>query len=184
MSHTVAAELRTTSGKGAARKMRALGRVPANINGPGAASTSISLDPTPLSDIYRKTRNANTVVTLDLGSEQVQVLIKEAQRHPLSRAILHVDFHRVDSDTMVEVDVPVRGVGRPAGAAIGGQLDTLRRTIKVRCGALAIPEAIEVDVTPLDVGQVIRVHQIPPLEGVAIVSDRNLPVLACVGKKK
>lgn len=184
MSHTVAAEVRSETGKSVVRKLRVAGRIPAVIYGSGSTTTPITLDPKPLLEIFRKSRNANTLITLDLGSEQVTTLVREAQRHPVSREVLHIDFYKVVDGSQVSVIVPIRGVGRPAGAAVGGQLEVLRREVRVSCEAHAIPEAIEVDVTPLEIGQVIRVHEIPTAEGITITSDRNLPVLACTGKKK
>ncbi|HMV67140.1 MAG TPA: 50S ribosomal protein L25 [Myxococcota bacterium] len=184
MSTTVAAEVRTGTGKSFTRKLRANGRIPGVIYGSGGTSTSITLDPKALLDVFRATQDANTIVTIDLGTEQVTTLVREAQRHPVSRALLHVDLYRIVPDSVVSVLVPVRGTGRPAGAAVGGRLEVLQRSVRVRCPANAIPAAIEVDSTPLDIGQVVRVHEVPTPESVTITSDRNLPLIACTGKKK
>jgi large subunit ribosomal protein L25 len=184
MTNTVAAELRPETGKGVARKLRAAGKIPGNIYGAGATSTPITLDPTPLLDIFRKSKNRNTLITLDFNGQQVTTLIKEAQRHPVSRAVLHVDFYKVDGVDEVSVAVPVRAQGKAAGAAIGGRIEIAQRTLKVRCAPNAIPEFLDVDVTALDVGDMVRVSKVVAPEGVAIQYNQDFPVVLCTGKKK
>jgi large subunit ribosomal protein L25 len=183
MTNTVAAELRQETGKGIARKLRASGKIPANIIS-GAASTPITIDPAPLLEIFRKSKNRNTLITLDLGAEQVTTLVKDAQRHPVNRSVLHVDFFRVSDASPVVVKVPVRTVGKAVGTGVGGRVEILRRDVTVRSLPGNIPEFIDVDVTSLDIGDVTKASGITPPAGVELVYGQDFPVATCAGKKK
>jgi large subunit ribosomal protein L25 len=184
MNHTVAAESRQGTGKSVTRKLRAAGRIPANIYGTDGNPRSLTLDPAPLLEIFRKTQNRNTVIHLDVDGESVPVLVKEAQRHPVSRDVLHIDFFRLAPGQVVEVMVPVNAVGRPAGAAIGGKVHLYRRDLKVACAWEQIPATLDIDVTPLEIGDTIRASAVPMAEGTSVVFDRDFPVAICAGKKK
>lgn len=183
MNTSLAIEARTDTGKGVARKLRAEGRVPGVIYRGGDEAKPVALDPIKLLDIFRKTRNANTVLELDLDGETIRAIVKEAQRHPVSRDILHVDFFAVADGEPVTVMVPVRPVGRPAGAQQGGRLQIIRRELKVSCTWDKIPAAIEVDVTPLKVGDLRQASEIPMPEGVTHLYDNDFNVLRLLGKR-
>jgi large subunit ribosomal protein L25 len=184
MNTTVAATIRGESGKGAARKLRASGSIPGVMYGQGGEATPLALDPVALLDIFRKTRNRNTLLQIEIGGQTVSALVKETQRHPVSRDLLHVDLYRVQDGTPVSVKVPVKPIGRPAGASIGGRIELVRRDLWVSCLPNAIPEFVEVDVTPLEVGAVVKISQIPLPDGQSVKFDQDFPVLGCVGKKK
>lgn len=184
MNATISASVRENRGKGAAHKIRATGKIPGVVYGQGNAATAITFDPIALLDIFRKSLNRNTVVHVDIDGTVVPTLVREAQRHPVSRELLHVDFYRVADDVLVTVKVPVRAVGRPAGASIGGRVELVRRDLTVSCTYDRIPEFVDVDVRALEVGDVVKVAQIPATDGFKIVFDKDFPVLGCVGKKK
>lgn len=184
MDSNLSVEIRTESGKGAARKIRAAGQVPAVIYADGSAAVQVAVDPTRLLEIFRKSQNRNTVLQLAVGGETVSALVKDAQRHPVSRKLLHVDFYKLSSDKTVVVDVPVRSSGKPAGAALGGRIVILRRTLKARCAVDAIPEFFTVDVTQLEIDDVVLASQIPSTDTVQLLVDRDFKVLACMPKLK
>lgn len=191
MTTTLAASTRNDStGKGAARKLRAQGQVPAVLYGYGREPRSISVDPKALLDIFHASQNRNTVVELDIDGEKHPTMVREVQRHPVSRAIRHVDFYRLSDDRKVEVMVPVTTTGRPAGAVLGGQVRIIRRVLKVRCLWNAIPDHFEVDVSPMNIGDMIKASEITAPEGVEIVIDHDFNVInlfgrrASAGKKK
>lgn len=184
MDTNLSVELRTGLGKGAARKIRAAGQVPAVLYADGAAAVQVSVDPTRLLEIFRKSQNRNTVLQLAVGGETVSALVKETQRHPVSRALLHVDFYKLTDDKSVVVDVPVKFSGKAAGAALGGRIEVLRRTVKARCAVDAIPEAFTLDVSPLEIGGVIMASEIPAMDKVQVLVDRDFKVLACLPKLK
>jgi len=183
MNISLPIEARTDTGKGIARKLRAEGRVPGVIYRGGDEAKPVTLDPQKLLEIFRKTRNANTVLELDLGGETIRALVKEAQRHPVSREVLHVDFFAVVDDEPVVVMVPVRGVGRPKGAQQGGRLQIIRRELKVRCTWDKIPATIDVDVSPLMVGDIRQASELTMPEGVEHIYDNDFNVLRLIGKR-
>ncbi len=184
MDTNLSVELRTGLGKGAARKIRASGQVPAVLYADGAAAVQVSVDPTRLLEIFRKSQNRNTVLQLAVGGETVSALVKDAQRHPVSRALLHVDFYKLSADKTVIVDVPVKTSGKAVGAALGGRIEILRRTVKARCAVDAIPEAFVLDVTALEISGVIMASELPSSDKVKPVVDRDFKVVACLPKLK
>lgn len=177
-------EARANTGKGVARKLRAAGKLPAVIYGPDAEPVSVSIDPVALVDIFNETGNRNTVVELQMEGSTVPCLVREVQRHPVTRDILHVDFYRVAGDREVLVDVPLVPMGRPAGAVLGGRLRLIRRTLTARCLPDNIPAAFEIDATPLNIGDMVRASEIVLPEGVVLDLDNDINVLTCYGKKR
>lgn len=183
MTTTLSASKRTDYGKGVARKLRATGQIPAVLYGPEKEPVHLQVSPKELNDIFRHSRNRNTVVVLDIDGEKVDTLVREVQRHPVSRDLLHVDFYTCPVDTAVEVMVPVTTTGRPAGAVLGGRLRLIRRELKVRCSYTKIPENFVVDITPMNIGDMVKASEIPAPEGVEIVIDNDFNVLTVYGKR-
>lgn len=184
MDISLSVESRNDTGKGAARKLRAAGRIPAVVYADGAPAVSVAVDPDRLQEIFRKTGNANTVLQLTVGDQTSSVMVKEAQRNPLTRELLHVDFYKVSLEKPVICEIPIKLVGKAAGVAVGGVMEQLRRSVKASCRYDVIPEAFEVDVTPLDLGQALRASQIPTGDGVKVVYNDDFNIAMCVGKKK
>jgi large subunit ribosomal protein L25 len=172
-------EPREGAGKGAARKLRASGRIPAILYGQGRQTVSVSLDPRALEKALRA-GGANTLLDLtvtgraDLGSPVA--LVKELQRDPLRGAILHADLYQVDLSKTVEVEVPIHLLGKPKGLDFGGILEHTLREVALECLPRAIPAAIEVDVSELSIGDVVHVRDLVLPEGVTLVSDPDLGV--------
>lgn len=181
---TLAAETRNNqTGKTVARKLRASGRIPAVVYARGGESVSITIVPKELTEIFRKTKNRNTIVHLEVDGKTVPCLVREAQRHPVRRDILHVDFYRLEAGQVVEVMVPIVGVGRAAGMSIGGRLRLIRREVKVRCAWESIPAALEYDITPMNIGDMVRAFELPLPDGVALVARNDFNVLTIYGKR-
>lgn len=177
------ASRRTGDGKGAARKLRARGVLPAVVYGPEHDPVSITVDPGALTDIFKKSQDRNTIIDLDIEGEKLPVLVREVQRHPVSRKILHVDFYRVSAERPVEVMVPIRPYGRPRGAVLGGRLRVIRRALRARCRYDRIPKDFPVDVSPMRIGDMVRASQIKLPEGVELVADHDINVLTLYGKR-
>ena len=178
----IAVEPRSDHGKGAARKLRRSGLIPAVIYRGGKPPVSLAVDAVDLELKIRRTGNRNTLVRVNIDGEDRICLIKSTQRHPLSRQLLHVDFYEVKQGETVIVKVHVVPVGRAEGTRVGGRLKLLHRWLDVRCLPDAIPASIEVDVTPLDVGDFIRVAEIETPPGVEVIYDANFNVVAVAGK--
>ena len=184
MDTTIEVTPRADTGKGWARKARAAGQLPAVVYGPSYGPRPITLDPTPLVDLFRRTGNRNTVVQVSLGDgETVPCLVREVQRHPVSRQILHVDFYAVDREAEVEVMVPIRPVGRPKGAILGGRLRLIRRQVRAACRYDQIPESFEVDVSPMEIGDMLSASQISLPDGVRLVQEHDFNVVTVYGKR-
>jgi large subunit ribosomal protein L25 len=173
-------EARTGTGKGVARRLRAGGRIPGVLYGRGREPLPIALDPRALERALRA-GGANTLLDLTVAGRAQQgetvVLVKELQRDPLLGAILHADLYQVDLSRAVEVDVPIHLVGKARGIELGGILEHTLREVRLECLPRAIPEAIELDVSSLDIGDVLHVRDLPFPKDVTLVTDGDLSVV-------
>ena len=184
MSATLAAQPRDNqTGKGAARKLRRTGLVPAVMYSGGTPARSIAVNPQHLVEVFRQTGDRNTVVSLQLGSEQAHCLVREVQRNPLTRQILHVDFYRVAEGQVVEVMVPLAYAGRAAGMAIGGRLRIIRREVLVRCPYNQIPKQVVHDITHLDIGEFVKVSELVVPEGCQVLYEHDYNVMNLYGRR-
>lgn len=182
-------ELREDKGKGVARKLRAAGRIPGVLYGRGKAAQPLSLDPRVLERVLTASEaGMNTLIDLSIAgskdrSERV-VLVKELQRDPVRGAPLHVDLYQVDLTAKILVKVPIVLRGRPKGVELsGGILDQALRELDVECLPRAIPEAITVDVSELEIGHSLHVRDLALPEDVVLRSDPDLSVASVVAPK-
>ncbi|MCB9744827.1 MAG: 50S ribosomal protein L25 [Alphaproteobacteria bacterium] len=177
------ASARQDFGKGAARKLRATGQIPGVIYRSGEAPLHIALDPFELRKLYRRTQNINSVLELDVDGDKRVVLLKDRDVHPVSRDILHVDFFEIRQDEPVTIKVLIEPTGRAKGTTIGGKLQVLRRKLDVRCLPKDIPASLPVDVTPMDLGDMIQVSEIPAPEGCTILFEQDFNVIRVAGRR-
>jgi large subunit ribosomal protein L25 len=177
----LSAEQRSATGKGANRKLRVAGQIPAVIYGKGRDTQSVALDPKALASLlHASDAGLNTLIDLSVAGRTDTVLVKELQRHPVSGSYLHVDFFQVDLTQTITVSVPIHLVGKARGVEFGGILDHPLRELEVECLPRAIPESIEVDVSGLEVGDSIHVSDLRLPEGVEVMTDPELPVASVV----
>jgi len=181
MSETaLVVESRASTGKGVARKLRAAGRIPAVLYGQGKESVPLTIDPRALEKVLRS-GGANTLLDLtvegrpELGSPVA--LVKELQRHPIRGTIVHADLYQVDLTRTVEVEVPVHLVGKAKGLDFGGILEHSLREVALECLPRSIPAAIEVDITNMELGDVIHVRDLVLPAGVSLLTDPDLGVV-------
>jgi large subunit ribosomal protein L25 len=181
MSETaLVVESRANTGKGAVRKLRAAGRIPAILYGQGKESVPLAIDPRALEKVL-KTGGANTLLDLtvegrsDLGKPVA--LVKELQRHPIRGTILHADLYQVDLTKTVEVEVPIHLLGKAKGIDFGGILEHSLREVALECLPRSIPASIEVDISNMEIGDVIHVRDLALPTGVSLVSDPDLGVV-------
>lgn len=170
-------------GKGGARKLRAAGLVPGVIYGQHKTPIAVSLNPLELHKIFKATGNRNTVVELTAGDTKANVLVREVQRHPVSRDILHVDFYRLADDANVVVEVPLSIVGKPAGALMGGRMRLIRRSVKVSCIPSVIPASFVVDCTSMNVGDMVLASELDMPKGASLLAKSDFNVVTCYGKR-
>ncbi|SEM45724.1 LSU ribosomal protein L25P [Syntrophus gentianae] len=174
------ATLRENSGKGSAKRLRRKGLIPAVLYGPGTETLSLSVDASDLKTI-RKGHEDNMFIKLliDEAGKQVEKnsLIKEIQTEPLTGDVFHADFYAVRSDHKVTLEVPIHFTGQPVGIEKGGELQHLRREIKVSCLPAALPEFIPLDISGLDVGDSILIRDMHLPENISCVDSEDIAVV-------
>src|SRR5580698_123436 len=172
--------LRTTSGKGAATKLRAQGKVPGICYGASPSGKieplAIVVDVKALRAALDPVRKQNTVLdlTVEGGSAptKLHALVKDYQIDVVRREITHVDLLAIDPNKEVLADVPLEFTGKPKGAIDGGQIRIVLRALAVRAKPNDIPVKLSVDVSPLEIGDVIHVSAIALPAGVVSVTNR------------
>jgi large subunit ribosomal protein L25 len=172
--------MRDGNGKGAARKLRQAGRIPAVVYGRKRAAQSITVHPDSLQKLLRGEAGMNTLIDLSLGGATTTVLVKGLQRDPVRGRYLHADFYEVDLTQKVTVSVPIHLIGKAAGIEMGGILDHPLRELLIECLAREIPQRIDVDVTALNVNDSIHVSDLRLAPGLAIKTDGALAVASVV----
>ena len=176
-----AAKARSTAGKGAARKLRAVGEVPAVIYGHGRDPQSLAIDTHTLERLLEKVSYKTTVIELEVaGGATAKTLIREIQRHPFKRHILHVDFQELVAGEKVTVKVPLVFVGTPEGVRTGGGiLDQTMHEMTISVDPINIPNHIDVDVSALAVGHSIHVRDVKVPEGVEVLDEPGATLCVC-----
>ncbi len=162
------AEIRGGKGKGAARQLRAKGQVPAVYYGRGVETKALSVSPKELMEAISGELGKNAVIELELGSESVRTLMTDYQVHPVSRALLHADFLKVEDDREVDVAVPLEFVGKAKGIVMGDKLRQVFREVPVRCLPANIPAKLTYDVTEMQIEDILRAEELPLPDGVTI----------------
>jgi large subunit ribosomal protein L25 len=177
----LAAKVRSTAGKGAARKLRALGEVPAIVYGHGREPQSLAINTYTLERMLEKVSYKTTVIELEVaGIPSAKTLIREIQRHPYKRHILHVDFQELVAGEKVTVRVPLVFVGTPEGVRTGGGiLDQVMHEMEIVVDPANIPNHIDVDVSQLVIGHSIHVGDIPVPAGVEVLDEASATVCVC-----
>jgi large subunit ribosomal protein L25 len=183
--HNVNATPRTEHGKGAARRLRNGGQIPAVAYGKGLPATSLAVAPKDILTVLKSERGQNTVLQMKVGGgTDMLVMIKEFTYHPVTRSLEHVDFVQVQLDQTVDVDVPLQANGKAIGVTNGGVLRQVFRTVPVRCVPDRIPLKLECDVTNLELGEAIHTQDIQVPEGVEIRLPAEQTVVAVVAPEK
>jgi len=177
--HTLSAEPKERAGKGAARAARRAGRIPGVIYGAKQPPMMVTLDPQEMSREIRGGGFFTTLFDVQVNGTSERVLARDLQLHPVSERPLHVDFLRVSSTTVVEVEVPCHFENEEESPGIkrGGVLNIVRHTLELTCRADAIPNEIVIDLTGLDIGDSVHISQIDLPEGVKpTITDRDFTV--------
>ena len=181
----LAAELRSETGKGAARKLRAEGRVPAVIYGHNREPQGLSVNARELNRLLEHIAAGSTVIELGgLAAGATRTLIREIQRHPLKRHIVHVDFQELVAGEKVTVAIPLVFVGTAVGVREqGGLLEEVLRQLTVSVDPASIPNHIDVDVGNLTIGHPLHVRDLTLPAGVTALDDPDATVVAVAAPK-
>jgi large subunit ribosomal protein L25 len=160
-------------------KARKAGRVPAVVYGGREKATNLELHLKDLEHVMHGAASENLLVDLDVSGKKRLALLQTVQHHVLSGKPLHVDFHEVKEDEKVTIQVPVESTGEAAGVKNGGgTLEHVIFKLKVRALPKDLPEVIVVDVSKLEIGNIIHIGDIPEIPGVEFLGDKKLSVFA------
>jgi large subunit ribosomal protein L25 len=183
-SATLTATPRTESGKGAARTLRRSGQIPAVIYGHGREPQSLAVVARDLEKLLERIAAEATVVEVTMDGKMARTLIREIQRHPFKRQILHVDFQELVAGEKVTVRIPLLLVGTPEGVrAGGGVMDQTLRELEIEVDPSNIPNHIDVDVSNLTIGHSIHVRDLQLPAGVTALIDEDASVCVIAAPK-
>jgi large subunit ribosomal protein L25 len=177
------ASTRESQGKGPARTLRREGKVPAVLYGRGVETIQLAVDSRDFEKLIKEAGAGTQLITLTIEGDVPQTktaMIKELQTHPLNQQILHADFYEIAMDREIEVQIPIIPVGKAIGVENGGMMQIVRREIEAYCLPLQIPEAIEVDVSELNIGDSLHIKEIKLPEGVTIEAENDYTVITVV----
>lgn len=178
---TVQAEERRETGKGANRRLRKQGKLPAVVYGQGLVTLSVSVDSRDVDRILCSEAGHNTIFKLQVGGDSTDVLIKDFQLDPVRGSLLHADFQAVALDKKMTFAVPVQILGTANGVTAGGVLDLVLREIEVECLPTDVPDHIPLDVTELEIGDSVRVEALHIGDSkINLLSGPDLVILSIV----
>ena len=177
-TNTLEAQPREAGTKNHARRVRRDGKIPAVVYGAGKDSLPVSVDPRQVTRILNSTTGHNTIFDLALhGGEPTKAMIVDWQYEPIKGRLLHIDLKRIAMDKVLTVSVPIVLKGEAAGVKQeGGILEQMLREVEVECLPADIPNAIDLDVSALTFGKVLRVSDLPHSGKLKFVTDENQPV--------
>lgn len=170
---TLDAESRSDLGKGASRRLRRDGRVPAIIYGAGVEPENISLEHNKVLNDLDNEAFYSHILTLNVSGTEQKVILRDLQRHPAKPVIMHMDFLRVRDDQEIHIHVPIHFMGEdvcPGVKLEGGQVSHQMIEVEVTCLPKFIPEFIEVDVSELHIGDSIHLSEMKLPEGIALTA--------------
>jgi large subunit ribosomal protein L25 len=179
------AQPRTPGTKNDARRVRRQGKVPAVVYGAGKQALPVSVDPRQVSRILHSKTGHNTVFDLALDGERSKAMIVDWQYEPIKGALLHIDVKRIAMDQKLKVNVPITLTGEPAGVKQqGGILEQIWREVEVECLPSDIPNSVELNVSDLVFGMVLRVSDLPKNDKIKFLTDPDQPVAHIISVKE
>jgi len=171
---------RVSLGKGGARKARAAGQIPGVLYGHGETPIPLALSARDFQVALHHHKGGNAIVSLNVDGGEHTALMRDVQYHPISHAIIHVDFQHISLTEMVEVRVQTHLTGLPVGVKDGGGiLEHIMREVEVRCLPTSIPAAIDIDVSHLNIGDSVHVRDLA-VPDVTILSDPDATLATVV----
>jgi large subunit ribosomal protein L25 len=174
---SLSANARDGKGKGAARSLRSQGQVPAVIYGHGRQPQPLALNARDLDKLLSHIQAESTVIEVTVGGHTAKTLIREIQRHPIKRQILHVDFQALVAGEKVTVSIPIVLLGVPEGVRLeGGVLDQTLREIEIEVDPSNIPDHVEYDITNMVIGDSVHISDLKVPEGVEVLDDPETSV--------
>ena len=188
-SFELIAEFRDDQGKGASRRLRHAGRVPAILYGGKREPRAMSLDHNKLSLALDNERFYSSIIAIKIADQTQAAILRDVQRHPWKNQIVHVDLQRVFDDEKIRLPVPLHFTGEAASPGVkteGGMMSHLKNELLVECLPKDLPEFLTIDVSMLHVNQSLHISDIPMPEGVVAVealTGKN-PVIVAVHSQR
>lgn len=175
-------EPRQDTGKSAARRLRREGKVPGVVYGIQEPSP-VTVNPKELEKIFSSDAGENAIIQLEVAGQaktERPVIVKELQRDAMSDQIVHADFLEIRMDQKIRVDVPLVFEGESPGVKLGGILSVLLRELEVECLPNAIPSEILVEISGVEIGDVIHVRDLTLPGAVELVTDVDDPIVTVI----
>jgi large subunit ribosomal protein L25 len=166
-------EARDKLGKAETRRLRRRGKVPAVLYGGGEASRAIMVENNLVSHQMEQEAFYTSILTLTQGSDKQAVIVKDVQRHPAKNRVLHLDFQRILADEKITLNVPIHFVGEEEAVGVkvqGGEITHLVTDVEVSCLPKDLPEFLELDITTLELNQLLHLSDLPVPEGVELTA--------------
>ena len=180
MDTKLTAERRSDAGKGVARKLRAAGKIPAVLYGQGLETTPLTVDSRELSHLLHGSAGSNVLVDLMVDGEEHLAIPREIQRDHIHSKFVHVDFLAVSRTETITVNVPVHETGDAAGVKEGGVVEHHLREVQIECLPQDVPDEIVVDITDVELGDMVHVSDLVTPKGVTILTSPEDAVLSVV----
>jgi large subunit ribosomal protein L25 len=180
---TLTVSSRAQTGRGASRRLRKVNRIPAILYGKHADPEKLSIEGPEFVRLLKSVSGRALLIELQRADKPDKALtfLQEIQRDPITDRYLHVDLHEVKADEKFEIRVPIHLAGESFGVKNqSGVLEMNTHTLRIRCLPKDLPEVIEVDVTPLKVGETIKIGELKPVPGVEFLDGKGQPVVSCV----
>ena len=171
-SFELVAEFRETQGKGASRRLRHEGKVPAILYGGHTQARQLTLSHQKLAILLDNERFYSTILSLKVGDETQAAILKDVQRHPFKNSVLHIDFQRVEENEKIRISIPLHFKGEAVSPGVksqGGLVSHMRTEVEVTCLPRDLPEFIEVDLSSLSLNESIHLSELKIPDGVQLV---------------
>ncbi|EMT45293.1 50S ribosomal protein L25/general stress protein Ctc [Anoxybacillus flavithermus] len=152
-------QLRTDHRRSYVKQMRKQGRIPAIVYGKKTNSQPVFVDAAEFSKQWRATGGTG-LLDVQVNDDHIRVIVRDMQKHPIRHDIIHIDFLAVDAKTKIDVSVPIHLVGEAAGVKDGGVLQQAMHQLSIRALPTNIPSSIDIDITNLQVGDVLTISHI------------------------
>ena len=177
---TLAARVRKSKGKGAARKLRNNNQMPAIFYGPKTEPVMLAVDYPELMRVLKENRGENIILDLqvqsDQGTETRKVMIKDLLMDPIKSIYLHADFCEISMDKEIRVNIPVRLIGTPVGVTEGGVLQHIRRELSISCLPDKLIDSLDLDVSTLNIGDSVHISDIQFPEGMTSSEEEHITI--------
>jgi large subunit ribosomal protein L25 len=165
------ADIREDSGKGASRRLRHQGKVPAIIYGAGRPPRALTFDHNKVMQQLENESFYSSVLNIKVGEKSQAAIVKDVQRHPAKRLVMHMDFQRIVEDQVIRMNVPIHLVGADIAIGVkegGGTVSQMRTDVEVVCLPKDLPEYLDLDISELELDGLMYMADIPLPEGVEI----------------